>query len=249
MLKSRLKRCFRGANFIWLLFLPGRLWLSFELINRKQNLGSWNTQVQEIIFYGLHVCHVIRYHNALIQRCEGLVRKIVFHSLTGQVKKHTQYWNERYFVLIVVLCNIFPAIVSIHIHKCFSESGPYLSPFHYFFFRAGFVSDPNWTLRVTSTGKNVIKFFYKEMKIPLICLAVTCRYVGRISVVQLFLALDRYVRHEVSIFRRFKTYHRVKNSGKVLGMLQSRMENTSQASSTLKDWAIPLEFSTGFWTL
>ena len=112
-----------------------------------------------------------------------LFRKIVFHSLTGQVKKHTQYWNERYFVLIVVLCNIFPAIVSIHIHKCFSESGPYLSPFHYFFFRAGFVSDPNWTLRVTSTGKNVIKFFYKEMKIPLICLAVTCRYVGRISVV------------------------------------------------------------------
>lgn len=238
MLKSRLKRCFRGANFIWLLFLPGRLWLSFELINRKQNLGSWNTQVQEIIFYGLHVRHVI-YHNALIQRCEGLVRKIVFHSLTGQVKKHTQYWNERYFVLIVVLCNIFPAIVSIHIHKCFSESGNILSPFHYF----------SWTLRVTSTEKNVIKFFYKEMKIPLICLAVTCRYVGRISVVQLFLALDRYERHEVSIFRRFKTYYRVKNSGKVLGMLQSRMENTSQASCTLKDWAIPLEFSTGFWTL
>lgn len=48
---------------------------------------------------------------------------------------------------------------------------------------------------------------------------------------------------------RFKTYYRVKNSGKVLDMLQSRMENTSQASCTLKDWAIPLEFSTGFWTL
>ena len=198
--------------------------------------------MQEIIFYGLHVCHVI-YHNALIQRCEGLVRKIVFHSLTGQVKKHTQYWNERYFVLIVVLCNIFPAIVSIHIHKCFSESGNILSSFHYFF-SCGFCVRP-LSLRVTSTGKNVIKFFYKEMRIPLICLAVTCRYVGRISVVQLFLALDRYERHEVSIFRRFKTYYRVKNSGKVLGMLQSRMENTSQASCTLKDSAIPLEFSTG----
>ena len=247
MLKSRLKRCFRGANFIWLLFLPGRLWLSFELINRKQNLGSWNTQVQEIIFYGLHVCHVI-YHNALIQRCEGLVRKIVFHSLTGQVKKHTQYWNERYFVLIVVLCNISPQLSVFTFINVFPSRETFYLHF-IIFFRAGFVSDPNWTLRVTSTGKNVIKFFYKEMRIPLICLAVTCRYVGRISVVQLFLALDRYERHEVSIFRRFKTYYRVKNSGKVLGMLQSRMENTSQASCTLKDWAIPLEFSTGSWTL
>ena len=74
--------------------------------------------------------------------------------------------------------NVFPSRETFYLHFVI-------------FFRAGFVSDPNWTLRVTSTGKNVIKFFYKEMKIPLICLAVTCRYVGRISVVQLFLALDR----------------------------------------------------------
>ena len=69
--------------------------------------------------------------------------------------------------------NVFPSRETFYLHFII-------------FFRAGFVSDPNWTLRVTSTGKNVIKFFYKEMEIPLICLAVTCRYVGRISVVQLF---------------------------------------------------------------